>query len=274
MRYPLSLCTLASALMLGGLNLHKAALAQDASESNGSLRRLEVNATHHRLSAGYDDWHDLLINGDYAQGKHLWSGELLHATRFGESGTYVGVSDRITLAPRWDLSLGYGLGNGGSWVSRETAHAFVHHRWAEQGNWVVHLGTGYARARQTYRDRWSSLGLSAYLEPHLQLPLVAQAEVRWSQSHPGSVDTRQQFLALSWGRQGATQATLRHGWGREGWQLLGDANSITNFASRQDTLTLQHWFSPEWGLKLSYDHYRNDSYRRQGVGLTLFREWP
>lgn len=134
--------------------------------------------------------------------------------------------------------------------------------------------TGYYRSNNAYRDRWASLGLSAYLEPYLQSPWVLQAEMRWSQSHPGSVDTRQQFLALSWGRHGQTVLTGRHGWGREGWQLLGDARSIVDFASRQDTLTVQHWLAPQWGLKLVADHYRNDNYRRRGLNLAVFREWP
>ena len=274
MTHPTPHWTLTAGLLLCALALPQPGRALSAAEASGKLRKVEVEAIHHRLGAGYADWHDASIQADYVQSHHVWSGELLQANRFGENGTFIGLSDRITLAPRWDLSLGVGLGSGGRWLPRESANAFVHHRWAQQGNWVTHLGTGHAKARESYRDRWSSLGVSAYLEPHVQIPLVVQAEVRWSRSDPGSVNTRQQFVALSWGHQGFTQITARHGWGREGWQLLDDANTITNFASRQNTLTVQHWISSEWGLKFSADHYRNDSYSRRGLGMAVFREWP
>lgn len=246
---------------------------EDSRRDQG-LERLQLQVGHYRLSAGYAPWREAGVRGDYRLQDHLWSAELMHADRFGEKGTFVGLQDRVRLSANWAASLHYGIGEGAAWLPRDRVDGFVHHSWGEQNNWVTHLGAGYYRSNNAYRDRWASLGLSAYLEPYLQSPWVLQAEMRWSQSHPGSVDTRQQFLALSWGRHGQTVLTGRHGWGREGWQLLGDARSIVDFASRQDTLTVQHWLTPQWGLKLVADHYRNDSYRRRGLNLAVFREWP
>ena len=103
--------------------------------------------------------------------------------------------------------------------------------------------------------------------------LIAQGEVRQTQSNPGDIHTQQYFLALTWGRHGQTQITARHGWGREGWQSLGDARSIVDFASRQSTLSIQHWVEKNWGWRLVADQYRNDQYHREGLNLVLFREW-
>ena len=255
-------------------SLPRPAPAQDLQEQGQGLRVLEVQSSHHRLSQGYPGWQEASVRADYRQGDHLWSGELLHADRFGERGSFFGLQDRVRLAAGWDASLHYAVGEGARWLPRDQVDAFVHHSWGTQDNWVTHLGAGYYRAVDEHRDRWASVGISAYLEPHVQAPWVLQAEVRWTRSQPGTVNTRQHFMAASWGRQGQTVLTLRHGWGREGWQSLGDAVGIVNFPSRQDTLTLQKWFSPQWGIKLSADHYRNDYYHRKGLSLALFREWP
>lgn len=254
--------------------LPRPAQAQDEPASGQGLRRIELQAGQDRLSADYANWQDASVRGDYRLGDHLWSGELLHADRFGERGSFAGLQDRVHIAPRWDVSLHYGVGEGARWLPRDRVDGFLHHSWGQHDNWVTHLGAGYYRAMDEHRDRWASVGLSAYLEPYVQGPWVVQGEMRWTQSNPGSVGTRQQFVAVSWGRQGATVLTARHGWGREGWQSLGDAVGIVDFASRQDTLTLQQWISPEWGIKLTADHYRNDTYRRTGLSLAVFRQWP
>ncbi len=265
---PLSVLCMA---LLGGLP--RPARAQSDEVGQG-LRRLETAVGHHRLTSGYDAWQEASVRGQYRQGDHLWSMELLHADRFDERGTYVALQDRVHVAPRWDVSLAYGIGHGANWLPRDRIDGFAHHTWGEQQNLVTHLGLGYYRAPDEHRDRWGSVGLSAYLEPYLQGPWIAQGEVRWSTSNPGAVNTRQYFLALTWGRHGQTLVTGRHGWGREGWQSLGDARSLVNFASRQDTLTVQHWVAPDWGVKVVADQYRNDQYRRDGLNLALFWEWP
>jgi YaiO family outer membrane protein len=238
------------------------------------LRQMEASVGEHRLSNGYANWRDAFFRGQYQQGENLWAMELLHADRFDERGIYVGLQDRFRIAPQWNLSLGYGKGDGVTWLPSDRIDAFAHHTWGEQLNWVTHLGVGYYKAPDDHRDRWGSIGMSAYLAPYFNGPWVAQGEMRWSQSNPGSISTRQYFLALSWGHHGQTQIIGRHGWGREGWLSLGDARSIVDFASRQDTLTLLHWVSPGWGIKLVADNYRNDQYRRRGLNLGLFREWP
>ena len=273
MPHALWLSALLCAALLTGLP--RPAQAQAAGEQDASgLRLLEASAGAHRLSAGLPDWREAQLRGVYQQGDHFWSGELLLAERFGEGGTYVALQDRIRVAPRWDLALGYGLGDGATWLPRDRVDGFAHHTWGAHGNLVSHFGLGYYRAPSTNYDRWGSLGLSAYLQPWLGGPWVLQGEVRWTRSNPGAVDTRQQMLALSWGHAGQTVVTLRHGWGREGWQSLGDAVFITNFASRQNTLTLRHWLGPDWGLRLVADDYRNDQYQRQGLTLGFFRQWP
>lgn len=261
----------ACAIAFGGLLAQRPVQAQTEGEG---WRLLDLSTEHHRLSDNQASWQNTTLRGAYRVGEHLWHGEVQHADRFDERGTYVGLQDTVRLAPHWHASLAYGLGDGVNWLPRHRLDGFVHHTWGAQRNWVTHLGLGESQAPDEHRDRWASVGLSAYLQHPVLGPWVAQGEVRWNRSDPGQVRTHQQFVALTWGRHRATQLSWRHGWGREGWQSLGDARSLVDFASRQDTLSLKHWIEPEWGLRLVAEDYRNDQYRRRGWTLAVFREWP
>ena len=265
--------TLPIALLLGGcLALVLAQRCAHAQERDG-WQTMDMSVAHHHLSAGYDAWQDTVVRGLYRQSKHLWGVELLHADRFSENGSYVGLQDSVELTPDWRVSLGYGTGEKVNWLPRYRVDGFVHYTWGAQRNWVTHIGAGEYRAHDEHRDRWQSLGLSAYMDSPIIGPWVAEAEVRRTRSDPGQVSTRQQFVALTWGQHRIDQITWRHGWGREGWQAVGDARLLVNFASRQDTLTWQHWIAPDWGLRLAADHYRNDLYRRTGLNFGVFKEF-
>lgn len=255
-----------------GLGLLTGARAQDSAGDGWQL--LDAGVAHHRLSAGLSTWDESTFRGVYRQGDHLWGMDLLYADRFAETGTYAGLQDTFRIAPSWRASVGYGVGNNVNWLPEHRLDGYLHHTWGARDNWITHLGLGEYQAHDTHRDRWGSIGLSAYLDTERFGPWVVQGEVRWTRSNPGQVATRQQFFALTWGQHRVDRITWRHGWGREGWQALGDATVLADFASRQDTLSWQHWFSPEWGIRLSADHYRNDQYHRTGLGFGVFREFP
>ena len=235
---------------------------------------LDVSVAAHRLSAAYANWQETTLRGLYRQGDHLWGMDLQHADRFSERGMYAGLQDTVRLAQNWSATLGYGMGDNVNWLPRYRLDGFVHHTWGDQRNWVTHLGLGEYRAHDVHRDRWGSVGLSGYMNHAVIGPWVAQAEMRWTRSDPGDVVTRQQFVAVTWGRHQHDQLTWRHGWGREGWQAIGDAQLLADFASRQDTLSWRHWVDPEWGFRVVADHYRNDQYRRTGLTFGVFRNFP
>ena len=48
---------------------------------------------------------------------------------------------------------------------------------------------------------------------------------------------------------------------------------MSDFSSRETTLTWREWFSPKSGFNLTAAHYANPSYQRSGVTLGLFYEF-
>lgn len=233
-------------------------------------RSLEAYTSRQSLSDGYGRWHETGLRGHWGAGQHLLGAEIATMKRFGESGRFIGLSDTITLDPDWFATVSLGAGDGASYLPDHRIDAFINHKLLSNRQLVATLGTGYYRAPDRHADRHVSLGATYYFEA----PWVLQGEVRFNESSPGKVRTRQQFVAATWGREQQTQVLLRHGWGGEGYQSIGSGASLVNFSSRQSQISVRHWLGPQWGLSLGLERYSNPYYTRKGATLALFWKLP
>ena len=235
--------------------------------SPAAARSIEAYASHSKLSAGFPSWHEAGLRGVYETGAHLLQGELAAMERWNESGTFVGLGDRIVLSDDWYTYLAAGAGDGASYLPRYRVDAFLHRKFLARRNLVGTLGAGYYRAPDGHIDRNLSIGGIYYVPDH---PLVLQGEVRFVHGSPGSVKARQQFLAATWGSVGATTVSGRYSWGREAYQSIGGDAILTDFASPEASASLRHWFAKSWGLELAVQHYSNPTYHRDGVTARVF----
>jgi YaiO family outer membrane protein len=64
--------------------------------------------------------------------------------------------------------------------------------------------------------------------------------------------------------------TVRYGWGRESYQLIGVSSTLVDFASSSTLLTWRQWIGKSWGTQLRGEHYQNPTYYRDGVEAGLF----
>ncbi len=239
-------------------------------EASAPRRGLDVYTSRQRLSAGFGDWSETGVRGNYEIGAHLLGAELATMRRFGESGKYLGLSDTYTFNSDWFASLAVGAGDGAAYLPRYRVDGFVNRKLLTARNLIATLGAGYYRAPDGHTDRSASIGATYYFSQ----PWIVQGEVRFNNSSPGSVRTRQQFLAATWGRDKQTQVTARHAWGTEGYQSIGAGATLVDFRSRQTSLALRHWLGPQWGLMGSVERYSNPFYRRNGATLGLFWQFP
>lgn len=235
------------------------------------VRGVEAYASHSNLSAGFPDWREAGVRGVYQAGRHLLQGELAVMERWDVSGTYAALADTFTFDDDWHAFLAVGAGDGAHYLPRWRMDGFLHRKLLPARNLVVTAGAGYYRAPDGHVDRNLSLGATYYFA---NLPLVMQGEVRFTNSSPGSVDTRQHFVAATWGRQKQTTATARYGWGEEGYQSIGRDQLLTRFRSREWSLKVRHWLGSDWGVQLAGERYRNPTYRRNGVMVGLFWQVP
>lgn len=246
------------------------AQAVDGAHEPRGDTRIDGYASRHALSAAFPDWKEAGVRLVHRSGAHVLRGELVGTRRWNEQGTYASAGDTYEFNQLWYGSLAVGFGDGASYLPRVRADAFVNRKLLARKNLVSTVGMAYYKAPDGHVDR--SLGLGAvYYFPE---PLVLQGEIRFTKSDPGSVNTRQQFLAATWGREKQTLWTARHGWGSEGYQVIGRGAVIVNFRSRETSIGVRHWVGANWGGFVNLERYRNPTYERRGATFGIFWQTP
>jgi YaiO family outer membrane protein len=233
------------------------------------VRSLELSAGEQRLTNGFGKWNDVTLKGAYGVDKHLLQGELSRHKRFGESGTFLGVSDTYTFNEDWHGSLAVGAGDGAFYLPRYRVDATLYRKFLPGRNLVGSVGIGHYKAPDGHTDRSVSLGAAYYFEA----PWIVEGGVRLNRSEPGSVDTQQQFVAVTWGRNKQDLVTARYGWGEEGYLAIAANRQLVNFESREASLTWRHWFNPRTGVLVGANRYTNPLYRRSGVNVGIFHDF-
>lgn len=232
-------------------------------------RNVQVSAGMQHLSGDYGDWHDVTLRGDWSLPGHVLQGELSAHRRFGASGTYLGVGDTYTFNEDWYGSATVGAGDGAFYLPDYRVDLALNRKFLADRRLVATLGAGCYKAPDGHSDRSVLLGAAYYFES----PWIAEGGVRFNESAPGSVRTRQQFLAVTWGRHKADLVTARVGWGGEGYLATGPATQLVDFRSREASLAWRHWFSAHTGLLLAANRYSNPLYRRVGITFGLFHDF-
>lgn len=237
--------------------------------SNDPLRSLELSTGVQNLSNGFGNWRDVTLKGVYGVDKHVLQGELSAHKRFGENGTFLGLSDTYTFNEDWFGSVALGVGDGAFYLPRYRVDGTISRKFLPGRNLVGTVGAGYYNAPDGHTDRSLSLGAAYYFEA----PWIVEGGVRLNRSNPGSVDTQQQFVALTWGRHKQDLVTARYGWGSEGYLAIAANRQLVNFDSREASLTWRHWFNARTGALVGANRYSNPLYRRSGVNVGVFHEF-
>lgn len=247
--------------------------SQDVSDARSTSKamevemlRLELSLGAQSLSNGYGDWKDLTIRSAYNVNQHVLQGEVAMSRRFNQDGLFVGVSDTYKFNEDWHGSIAVGAGDGAFYLPRYRMDGAIYRKLLNDRNLVASIGAGYYRAPDGHSDSISSLGLTYYFAT----PWILEGGVRFNNSQPGSVRTRQQFLAATYGRDKHDLIIARYGWGTEGYLAIADNSQLVNFKSSEASLTWRHWLNPATGMFVSVTRYTNPVYRRSGVNIGLF----
>lgn len=233
------------------------------------VRNLELSTGAQRLTNGFGNWRDVTLKGAYGLDKHVLQGELSAHRRFGEEGVFLGVSDTYTFNEDWFGSVAVGAGDGAFYLPRYRVDATLYRKFLPGRNLVGSVGIGHYKAPDGHTDRSVSLGAAYYFEA----PWIVEGGVRLNRSNPGSVDTQQQFVAVTWGRNKQDLVTARYGWGDEGYLAIAANRQLVNFESREASITWRHWFNQRTGVLVGANRYTNPLYRRSGVNVGVFHDF-
>lgn len=243
--------------------------APPASTTDGLKHSYELSVGAQNLSGGYGAWRDLTLRGTYKMPAHTLQGEVSLNRRFNQSGAFVGVSDTYIFNEDWFGSIALGAGDGAFYLPRYRADAALYKKWLTKSNLVSSIGVGYYAAPDSHTDQSLSLGLAYYFES----PWIVEGGIRFNRSNPGSIQTHQQFVAVTYGRDKQDLIIARYGWGKEGYLAIAADTQLVDFRSREASLAWRHWLNPHSGFLIGASYYTNPSYRRTGLNVGLFNNF-
>lgn len=232
---------------------------------------VEVGGNVQQVSRHYGNW-----SGEYAKGElqtdeaNRWNVEMLNQKEFRDSGTYISGGNTHVFNDDWYSTVAVGAGNEAEFLPRYRIDGFLSRKWLEQRELVTTLGLGEYRAMDNHKDH-SVFGGVAYYFPGM--PWIAQAGIRYNNSHPGSVNSTSQFVALTEGENKDHFITARYGFGREAYQIIGLGNALSDFHSQDASLEWRQWVTDTQGFTLRGEHYHNPNYNRNGVSGGVFNEF-
>lgn len=195
-----------------------------------------------------------------------WYGELSHQRRFGGEGWLATVGATQVWNDDWYGSLFAASSSGGEFLPKYRVDASISRKWLERRNLVTSLGLGSYRARDVHKD--ASVDLSARY--YFDAPWIAEVGARSNWSDPGAVRAVRGRAVLTWGRDRKAYLTLRHEAGREAYQIVGPQTVLSNFSSRETSLTWRQWITAKDGFNLWLVHYDNPYYSRKSMEAGWF----
>jgi YaiO family outer membrane protein len=230
---------------------------------------VEAGGDYLHLTNDFGYWTGGYARGVVTQGNNIWNAEINGQHEFGDAGVYLALGDTYTFSPDWYGSLTAGSSVGGFFWPRFRADGFLNKKWASRKQLVTTFGFGYNAAKDAHRDHSLFLGSTYYFTK----PWILEEGVRFNVSNPGSVFSAAGFAAVTVGRNKQHYLTLRSGFGKEAYQLIGPAAQLSDFKSQTFTVTWRQWVGINWGFNLVGDFYHSPFYMRGGTSLGFFREF-
>jgi YaiO family outer membrane protein len=230
---------------------------------------VESGGNYLALTDGFGNWTGGYAHGVIEQKRNIWNAEINGQYEFGDAGVYFGVGNTYNFNPDWYGSITLGSSAGGFFWPRFRADGFINKKWMGRRQFISTFGFGYYAAKDAHRDHSVFVGSTYYFEK----PWILEEGLRFNFSNPGSVFSPAGFIAVTQGRNQQHYITLRAGFGKEAYQLVGPTSTITDFHSQTLTMTWRQWVGPHWGVNVVADYYRNPTYLRGGTSFGFFKEF-
>ncbi len=237
---------------------------------------IEVGTNFSAVSNRQGDWQGEGVHGEMqTDPANRWKFDFLHQREFRDSGNYLSVGNVHSFNSDWYSDINVGTSTGGFFLPTYRIDAFLNKKWFEQRNFLTTIGYGHFQSRDIYADNSVYFGTTWYFMPYW----ILEDGIRYNVSSPGSVNSATGFVALTNGRASNYYVTVRYGYGKEAYQLVGFGNLISDFYSHSASISWRQWmlrdwgFDNDWGFATRAEYYTNPNYHRVGGYFGVFKEF-
>jgi YaiO family outer membrane protein len=230
---------------------------------------IEAGGSHSGLTNDNPAWNDGYLKAVISGGSNTFSGEATRQDRYGDAGWYLGAGVSHVFNPNWYTDFFAGTSTRCFFLPKMRLDGFVNRKLLSRKQLVATLGAGYDR----YKDIHSAYRLNTGAMYYFSRPLIIQGGMTFTQSNPGAILTRSQYVAVTEGHYKEHYIIGRGEFGREGYQLIGPASALFNFPYSDLSLAWRQWVGLNWGMQFGAEHYQSPYWIRNGATVGFFLEF-
>lgn len=232
---------------------------------------IEVGLLHDSVSNSYGDWNGQFVRVVAPLGSDdTLNAELVNSREFHAHGTLLTVGDTHIFTERIYAAVSAATSTEGFYLPTARLDAAVYEKWLPDFSLVTNIGVSGINSRDGHSDRALTFGAAYYFT---SIPLVTEAGARINQSSPGDVNADSGFVAATYGIAGQHYFSVRYGFGKEAYQLIGANQALADFSSNDVLLSWRQWIASNQGFQLRLDHYTNPYYQRTGIEASWFHDF-
>ncbi|HEV8355803.1 MAG TPA: YaiO family outer membrane beta-barrel protein [Gemmatimonadales bacterium] len=230
---------------------------------------IEAGALAHHVSNDFGNWQGAYARAVLAGARNVWYLEAKAQEAFRDDGVYGSITNVHTWTSFFYTQVGIGGGTGEFVLPALREDLALNFKLGRARSLVLTVGETYINSQLVYEDKAFFASLSWYASG----TVLVEAGGRINWSDPGNVRSQRASGALTIGRVGKSQLTLRGNAGSEGYQLTGVAQTLRRFNSWEAGASWRAWLSRSWGVVIGDELYHNPFYTRAGATVGLFRAW-
>lgn len=254
-------------MLLGAIPASSSAQAPLAGGLIG--RTVELHAFHQTVTNNYGDWDGIYGRVIYPGERQTLFVDGLALRGFRERGVQAGVTHRFDWSNAWFQMIGVNAGDGAPLFPRYRADASIGRRWGSSHNLQTTAGASYVQSVTTLSDV-AVLGALTWYAPG---GFVLESGVRYNTSRPGRIKSHRIHALAMYTPNSRRSFGMRMLAGSEGWQIVSDETTLTQFSSQEAALSWRERIGDTFALNLQADLYTNPFYTRSGVTLGVARYW-
>ena len=229
---------------------------------------LDLTVGSSNVSNNYGDGKSVAVGGYVNVNKDtIVNASVTSVEAWKSNGTYFSLGGVRHLTDRLYVDGGVGFSSDTNILAKNRFTAKANYRLTERKNIVGSIGYDHIEMNGGSKADALLLGALWYVP---NMPVVVQADARFSNATPGDHNSHLYGVAVTYGRVGEWTVTGRADTGTVGYESTIVPGQLVDYSSRHQSVTGRYWMSKDWGFQVALDNVTNKYYDRKEVRTTVF----